>query len=437
MSVFLPDVCGQDGWGVSYSPSICALKGSTVEMSCNYTYPVIYKYVTIVIEKTFWFTEENNVDLKIDTDYSGRVEYQCRGNSCSLKIFNVRQADSKDYKFRFTTNHRDGKYTGSYGVSLSVTGKSYYLSQLVTNITVKVNRLDDPTRIQLTCHTDCQLPRPVSYVWLEDETPITTENENLFLSSFNTTHRYQCAIKGHEDVPSPAVYAPRTTVLSVTPSETVEGSSVTLTCSSDANPAAKYNIYRVNEGQHGQLLRTGPQSVFSSIQVSDTGRYYCTAGNDLGSQTLLKVYLMSVFLPDVCGQNGWAVSYSPSICALKGSTVEMSCNYTYPVIYKNVQIVIENTFWFTKESNGNYVALKDDRDYSDRVKYQCTENSCSLKISNVTQTDSKDYKFRFTTNRESGKYAGSPGVSLSVTGKSYYLSQLVLRCYKYYSLTSK
>ncbi|XP_014867097.1 PREDICTED: B-cell receptor CD22-like [Poecilia mexicana] len=345
------DVCGQNGWAVSYSPSICALKGSTVEMSCNYTYPVIYKNVQIVIENTFWFTKESNgnyVALKDDRDYSDRVKYQCTENSCSLKISNVTQTDSKDYKFRFTTNRESGKYAGSPGVSLSVTDPQ-----------VKVNRLDDPTRIQLTCHTDCQLPRPVSYVWLEDETPITTENKNVFLSSFNTTHRYQCAIKGHEDVPSPAVYAPRTTVLSVTPSETVEGSSVTLTCSSDANPAAKYNIYRVNEGQHGQLLRTGPQSVFSSIQVSDTGRYYCTAGNDLGSQTSPSIDIDVKYGPKSC-----SVSVNPSGTVEEGNPVSLTCssdanpaaNYTW---YKENKIILTGSKVYHvavgSEHRGNYV----------------------------------------------------------------------------------
>uniref|UniRef100_A0A3B3WZK5 Ig-like domain-containing protein n=1 Tax=Poecilia mexicana TaxID=48701 RepID=A0A3B3WZK5_9TELE len=325
MSVFLPDVCGQNGWAVSYSPSICALKGSTVEMSCNYTYPVIYKNVQIVIENTFWFTKESNgnyVALKDDRDYSDRVKYQCTENSCSLKISNVTQTDSKDYKFRFTTNRESGKYAGSPGVSLSVTGKSYYLSQL-------------------------------------DETPITTENKNVFLSSFNTTHRYQCAIKGHEDVPSPAVYAPRTTVLSVTPSETVEGSSVTLTCSSDANPAAKYNIYRVNEGQHGQLLRTGPQSVFSSIQVSDTGRYYCTAGNDLGSQTSPSIDIDVKYGPKSC-----SVSVNPSGTVEEGNPVSLTCssdanpaaNYTW---YKENKIILTGSKVYHvavgSEHRGNYV----------------------------------------------------------------------------------
>ncbi|XP_023190426.1 B-cell receptor CD22-like [Xiphophorus maculatus] len=326
------DVCGQNIWGVTYSrSSICALKGSKVEMSCKYIYPVIYGNKYIVIVKTFWFTKVINgddVDLKNNSDYSGRVEYSCIKTFCSLKIFNVRQTDSKEYRFRFITNQQGGKYTGSPGVSL-----------FVRDLQVKVNRLNDPIRIQLTCHIDCRLDPSVSYVWLEDGKANKENNNNLVLSSFNTTHRYQCAIRGHEDVPSLAVYAPQTTVLSVTPSETVEGSKVTLTCSSDANPAAKYNIYRVNEDQHGQLVSTEIQPVFSSIQVSDSGRYYCAAGNDLGSRTSPSIDINVKYGPKNC-----SVSVKPSGAVEEGNPVTLTCtsdanpaaNYTW---YKENKII--------------------------------------------------------------------------------------------------
>uniref|UniRef100_A0A3B5PQX3 Ig-like domain-containing protein n=1 Tax=Xiphophorus maculatus TaxID=8083 RepID=A0A3B5PQX3_XIPMA len=217
--------------------------------SCKYIYPVIYGNKYIVIVKTFWFTKVINgddVDLKNNSDYSGRVEYSCIKTFCSLKIFNVRQTDSKEYRFRFITNQQGGKYT------------------------------------------DLQV---------------------------------------------------KTTVLSVTPSETVEGSKVTLTCSSDANPAAKYNIYRVNEDQHGQLVSTEIQPVFSSIQVSDSGRYYCAAGNDLGSRTSPSIDINVKYGPKNC-----SVSVKPSGAVEEGNPVTLTCtsdanpaaNYTW---YKENKII--------------------------------------------------------------------------------------------------
>ena len=70
---------------------------------------------------------------------------------------------------------------------------------------------------------------------------------------------------------------PRLPSVSVSPSaEIVEGSSVTLTCSSDANPAANYTWYKEN-----QTLIQGPEGFyhFSSISSEDRGNYYCKSDN--------------------------------------------------------------------------------------------------------------------------------------------------------------
>ena len=80
--------------------------------------------------------------------------------------------------------------------------------------------------------------------------------------------------------------APKLPSVSVSPSgEIVEGSSVTLTCSSDVNIAATSTWYKKNVNPDLQPLSKEPQLVFSSIQSSDSGEYYCTAENELGKRT--------------------------------------------------------------------------------------------------------------------------------------------------------
>ncbi|TKS68661.1 Vascular cell adhesion protein 1 [Collichthys lucidus] len=80
--------------------------------------------------------------------------------------------------------------------------------------------------------------------------------------------------------------APRLPSVSVSPSgEIMENSSVTLTCSSDANPAAKYTWYKKNGDPDPQPLSEERQLVFRSIQSSDSGEYYCTAENELRRRT--------------------------------------------------------------------------------------------------------------------------------------------------------
>ncbi|GLD62932.1 B-cell receptor CD22-like protein [Lates japonicus] len=117
-------VQGQDDWGVTYtSTEICAFKGSTVDIHCTYTYPPRIKGHDTTVERTFWFTKEQNnepVDLRTDSDYTGRVQYHCGENSCTLTITDLRESDSAEYKFRFITNQPGGRFTGSPGVTVFV-----------------------------------------------------------------------------------------------------------------------------------------------------------------------------------------------------------------------------------------------------------------------------------------------------------------------------
>ncbi|XP_026159991.1 sialoadhesin-like isoform X2 [Mastacembelus armatus] len=115
-------VQAQDGWGVTYTATdICAIKGSTVNIRCTYTYPS-----NVRVQETFWFTKGTNtdpVDLKTQSEYSGRVQYQCEDKTCTLTIRDLRETDSAQYKFRFITNQPGGDLTGSPGVTLTVTGE--------------------------------------------------------------------------------------------------------------------------------------------------------------------------------------------------------------------------------------------------------------------------------------------------------------------------
>ncbi|XP_030283250.1 B-cell receptor CD22-like [Sparus aurata] len=75
-------------------------------------------------------------------------------------------------------------------------------------------------------------------------------------------------------------YAPRLPSVSVSPSaEIVEGSSVTLTCSSDANPPANYTWYKENEDSpkaSGQIF------TITDFRAEHSGNYSCEAQNSRG-----------------------------------------------------------------------------------------------------------------------------------------------------------
>uniref|UniRef100_A0A8C7IKK9 Immunoglobulin subtype domain-containing protein n=1 Tax=Oncorhynchus kisutch TaxID=8019 RepID=A0A8C7IKK9_ONCKI len=144
-----------------------------------------------------------------------------------------------------------------------------------------------------------------------------------------------------------------------------------------------------------------------------------TAGSVLG------VFVWSVAV--VLGQDGWSVKYTTqSICVLKGSTVELTCSYTYPSGY-----TVTTTFWFTKYNAVGLVSLSDDPDYKGRVTYRKDkENEHTLTITDLRESDSATYKFRFTDQTGKWRYTGEPGVTLSVTGTVtfYILANLESLC---------
>ncbi|XP_060948319.1 sialic acid-binding Ig-like lectin 7 [Limanda limanda] len=80
------------------------------------------------------------------------------------------------------------------------------------------------------------------------------------------------------------LYAPRFTRATISPSGPVfEGETVTLTCSSDANPpVTRYTWFREERGQIRALARG--QTLDLQVSLSDRGAYLCQAQSPRGSQ---------------------------------------------------------------------------------------------------------------------------------------------------------
>lgn len=83
--------------------------------------------------------------------------------------------------------------------------------------------------------------------------------------------------------------APKPPTVFVSPSHEIEeDSSVTLTCNTEANPAANYTWCKKNSqtpfGKERQLS-------YSSVQPSDSGEYFCIAENVLGRTTSKTVFI--------------------------------------------------------------------------------------------------------------------------------------------------
>uniref|UniRef100_A0AAQ4P6R3 Ig-like domain-containing protein n=1 Tax=Gasterosteus aculeatus aculeatus TaxID=481459 RepID=A0AAQ4P6R3_GASAC len=341
----------QDGWGVNYRQTdVCAAKGLTVYIICDITHPPGIDPSDI--KDRFWFTKEKDgepVDLRTDSEYSGRVMYDCYIKRCTLIIRDVRESDSAEYKFTLMTNKPGEKYTGSPGVTFSVKD---------SGLQVQVRRLNS-TWLELTCHSSCVLSDHPGYAWSKNGENIK-RGSSLLVSS-GSTDRYSCYFRGYPGDDSPAVYGPQRPSVSVSPSaEMLEGDSVTLTCSTDANPAASYTWYKEDGTSDSRLLSEEPQLVFSSIQSSDSGNYSCTAENQLGRKTSDFISIDVKY-----GPQRPSVSVSPSAEMLEGDSVTLTCsadanpaaNYTWYKEHEDSPRASGQIFTitdFTAEHSGKY-----------------------------------------------------------------------------------
>ncbi|KAK0137462.1 B-cell receptor CD22 [Merluccius polli] len=340
--LFFTALQGNGYWRVTYTSSnVCALRGSTVEISCTYKYPKEQDGRYTIVQKTLWFTKtyrDEYVDLQSDTDYADRVEYSCGENSCTwyscngnctLRIRDLRLSDSDaEYKFRFITNHSGGKYTGDPGVTLSV-----------TDLQVKVSFPDPtyPTWADLECDSMCGLAGP--YIWTRSGQSV--RGGRSYSDYIRSEDIFSCAVEGYERLPSPPVCkstpqctdimpgwtttrdtdAPETPSVTVRPSgEIEEGSSVTLSCSSDANPAANYTWFKDHTDDSSRYMNQGQQLVFGHIKSSDSGQYYCLV------ETELRTKSASISINVKYGPKHTSVTSSPSGGVKEGSSVTLSCS---------------------------------------------------------------------------------------------------------------
>ncbi|KAK0137399.1 Hemicentin-2 [Merluccius polli] len=211
-------------------------------------------------------------------------------------------------EFQFITNQPGGNILGDPGVTLSV-----------TDLQVKVS-FPNPTHFtwaDLECHSMCGLAGP--YIWTRRGQSV--KGGRIYRGYIRSEDIFSCAVQGYEHLPSPPVCksTPQCTDIMpgrhlppnvnpgpgrelhvdsmngfklMTPSVTVrpsgeieEGSSVTLSCSSDANPAANYTWFKDNTDDSSRYMNQGQQLVFDRIKSSDSGKYLCEAKNEFGTKS--------------------------------------------------------------------------------------------------------------------------------------------------------
>ncbi|XP_053085650.1 B-cell receptor CD22-like [Pangasianodon hypophthalmus] len=318
--IFLFMISGALGneWSVKYSQlNLCAIKGSTVFMNGTYTHPT-----RLTVKNRFWLInpveDKEPTDLRNEAGYSDRVEYLGdEQNHFSLRLSDVKKTDEHMYYFRIRTNEETERWLGKPGVTLTVTDLQV----------IAPAEVSEGQSAVLTCKTTCSLTDP-TFIWYKNSRGLTTNttksNEvHLQRVSSEDAGSYSCAVRGYEHLPSPAQtlsirYPPKTVSVSISSSgEIVEGSSVTLTCSSDANPPVE--IYTWFKGKTS--VGKGKTYIISKIRTEDSGEYKCSCSNEVGHQDSIGVTLNVLYPP-----KNVSVSISSSGEIVEGSSVTLTCS---------------------------------------------------------------------------------------------------------------
>ncbi|XP_036394464.1 B-cell receptor CD22-like [Megalops cyprinoides] len=261
-------------------------------------------------------------DLTLNSQYSQRVQYLGnKEHNCTFRINNLTERDSATYCFRFLTNTYSGKFSGIPGVTLTVRA---------LQVSVNPDTVSEGERVTLTCNTTCTVNYSLAFIWYKNGNPLPNINQNLqFSASSEDAGSYSCAVKD----------GPKSASVSVRPSgEIVEGSSVTLTCSSNANPPVySYTWYK----NRYRLLRTGsePAYTFEDVTYLDAGEYYCEAKNDIGTVKSPHLYLKVQYAPKTT-----LVTVNPSAEIVEGSSVTLTCS-------SNANPPVQSYTWFVQNQH--------------------------------------------------------------------------------------
>uniref|UniRef100_A0A3B3HQ35 Ig-like domain-containing protein n=1 Tax=Oryzias latipes TaxID=8090 RepID=A0A3B3HQ35_ORYLA len=274
----------EEGWKLKHDETeICRNKGSTVYIWYSYDYPAEINGVRTTVEKSFWFirTAAEPVDLKEDPKYKDRVTYSRNGKNCYLQISEVRESDSGVYKSVL--------HPHIFPMLPSISPKNHLLlffsdpPQTASVSWITPGEILEGSSVTLTC--SCDANSAANYTWFKERnSKVLSVGPQFVFSSIQSTDsgEYYCKAENHFSKLSPFYPdAPQILSVSVNPPEILKGSSVTLTCSSDANPAASFTWLKENKDS----LKSEEQIfTISDITAEDGGLYICVAQNKLGQQ---------------------------------------------------------------------------------------------------------------------------------------------------------
>ncbi|XP_058273168.1 myelin-associated glycoprotein-like [Hemibagrus wyckioides] len=388
-SLFQAVLCRE--FSITLPESVEALRGLCVLIPCRFQIEEQYDKDLQRDSTGIWLL--NGIDGNSNKVFNSKVttENKIEGEiigdllmkNCTTIFYNISERDRGKYYFRLEATG-SLKYNYRSPVSLRVRDSpirpSITLYKEDQGEVEDQNEVVEGTSVSLICSAPSApcLLNPPTFTWnfLPEERRQEQNHNTSFSSSqlnFNATHlhhgltftcttTYQLQNQNKSAQSSRTLhvlYGPRNTSVSVSPSASVLlGSSVSLSCSSDANPAVlNYIWYREN----GEQIGTGNHLTINTTDSTHRGLYYCRAQNQHGDHN------SSVVLDVQYGPRNTSVSVSPSASVLLGSSVSLSCS-------SDANPAVLNYTWYRENGEqigtGNHLTINT-TDSTHRGLYYC------------------------------------------------------------------
>ncbi|CAJ1062795.1 sialoadhesin-like isoform X10 [Xyrichtys novacula] len=181
------------------------------------------------------------------------------------------------------------------------------------------------TSVIMTCNTSAN-PAADSYTWYRvDEDQVTAVGAQKTLSTpvSEADSQFFCQVGNRVGTQNSSIiqldvqFTPKDTTVIIGPGPILEGSSVTLTCNSRANPpVTNYTWHKDDE----EVKEPGEMLVIQGVDTSHGGSYHCAARNELGEETSADIQLDIQYPP-----KNTSFSIDPSGPVLDGSPVTLTC----------------------------------------------------------------------------------------------------------------
>ncbi|KAG7320659.1 hypothetical protein KOW79_016512 [Hemibagrus wyckioides] len=410
-------------FSITLPESVEALRGLCVLIPCRFQIEEQYDKDLQRDSTGIWLLNGTDVNSnkvfnsKVTTE--NKIEGEIIGDllmkNCTTIFYNISERDRGKYYFRLEAT---GSLKYNYRPPVSLRVRDSPIRPSITLYKEDQGEVEDQnevvegTSVSLICSAPSApcLLNPPTFTWnfLPEERRQEQNHNTSFSSSqlnFNATHlhhgltftcttTYQLQNQNKSARSSRTLhvlYGPRNTSVSVSPSASVLlGSSVSLSCSSDANPAVlNYTWYREN----GEQIGTGNHLTINTTDSTHRGLYYCRAQNQHGDHN------SSVVLD---------LQYAPQISS------SSSCNSTQTLIMCSCEVhgnpsptlewrLSDQTPSTTREESVNNTTSRSfisiHQSFTDMLTLQCVG-------SNNLGTDTQIFYFKKVPH-PSGKVLGS------------------------------